>query len=114
MRPQITARLLLAVAFGLAAVPALAEDQPAPITVIIKDHRFVPSEIHVPAGQPALVLVLNQDGSAEEVESGPLKIEKVVPAGAQSRIRLRALEPGRYSFIGEYHPDTAQGVVIAE
>ncbi|MGA7373007.1 MAG: hypothetical protein WBW37_10370 [Methyloceanibacter sp.] len=29
-------------------------------------------------------------------------------------MRLRPLDPGRYPFMGEYHSDTAQGVVIAE
>jgi hypothetical protein len=29
-------------------------------------------------------------------------------------VRLRPLDPGRYPFMGEYHEDTAQGVVIAE
>lgn len=29
-------------------------------------------------------------------------------------VRLRALDPGRYPFMGEYHADTAMGVVVAE
>jgi hypothetical protein len=29
-------------------------------------------------------------------------------------VRLRPLAPGRYPFAGEYHSDTAQGVMIAE
>jgi hypothetical protein len=29
-------------------------------------------------------------------------------------VRLRPLAPGRYAFMGEYHSDTAKGVVIAE
>ena len=37
-------------------------------------------------------------------------LEKVIGGG----LRLRPLDPGRYLFIGEYHEDTAQGVVIAE
>lgn len=104
---------ILAAGFVAAlAAPAFADD--APIQLVIKDHRFQPAEIHVKAGAPALLLVQNQDGTAEEVESKQLNIEKVVPPGATSKIRLRPLEPGRYPFMGEYHADTAQGVVIAE
>jgi len=29
-------------------------------------------------------------------------------------VRLRPLSPGRYPFMGEYHSQTAQGVVVAE
>jgi hypothetical protein len=29
-------------------------------------------------------------------------------------VRLRALTPGKYPFMGEYHSETAQGVVIAQ
>ena len=42
---------LLALAACL-AFPAVAKAEPA-IDVTIKDHRFTPSEIHVPAGKPA-------------------------------------------------------------
>jgi len=113
MTPR-TVTLAAGLAFGLAAGPALAEDQPMSIPVTIKDHRFSPAEIHVPAGKPAILQVVNEDATVEEVESAPLKIEKVIPAGAQSKVRLRPLEPGRYPFMGEYHSETAQGVVVAE
>lgn len=104
--------LLLGLGLGLLAGTAMAED--APIEMSIKDHRFSPSEIHLPAGKPAVILVRNEDATAEEVESAPLGIEKVVPPGAQSRIRLRPLEAGRYPFMGEFHQETAQGAVVAE
>jgi hypothetical protein len=34
--------------------------------------------------------------------------------GGHARVRLRPLGPGRYSFIGEFHADTAHGAVIAQ
>ena len=43
-----------------------------------------------------------------------LAIEKVIPAGGKGKVRLRPLGPGRYTFIGEYHEDTAQGAVVSE
>jgi hypothetical protein len=34
--------------------------------------------------------------------------------GHYATIKLRPLRPGRYPFTGEFHPDTANGVVVAE
>ena len=93
--------------------PSIA-DEPGQITVKLKDHRFEPAEIHVPSGKPIVLLVTNEDPTAEEFDSSALKVEKVVAAGHYATIRLRPLAPGRYPFIGEFHPDTAQGVVVVE
>lgn len=92
---------------------ALAED-PIKIEISIRDHRFEPAEIHVPMGKPALLTIRNDDATAEEFESAALKVEKVVPATAAVTVRLRPLGPGRFPFLGDYHPDTAQGVLIAD
>jgi hypothetical protein len=101
-----------AAAFGLLAVPAFADD--APIALTLKDHKFTPSEIRVKANTPTQILLTNQDSSAEEFDSSALHVEKVVPGNDKGVVRLRPLAPGRYSFMGEYHSETAQGVVIAE
>lgn len=93
-------------------IPA-AEAQTS-IYITIKDHRFTPSEIHVKAGQPADLNIKNEDALAEEFDSTALKVEKVIGGGMEGTVHLRPLDPGRYPFMGEYHPDTAQGVVIAE
>ena len=95
------------------AFPAVARAEPA-IDVTIKDHRFTPAEIHVPAGKPATLNIKNEDATAEEFDSSALKVEKVIGGGKEGAVRLRPLDPGRYPFVGEYHEDTAQGVVIAE
>jgi hypothetical protein len=58
--------------------------------------------------------VTNQDGQPEEFESKQLGVEKVIPAGKKGLIRLRALKPGRYTFVGEYHEATAKGAIVAE
>ena len=56
--------------------PAIADD-PAPINVTIKDHRFAPSEIHVPVGKRMVLVVRNEDATPEEFDSTALQIEKV-------------------------------------
>jgi heme/copper-type cytochrome/quinol oxidase subunit 2 len=93
--------------------PVLAEDVTT-IEISIKDHLFNPAEIHVPAGKPVVLKVTNEDATAEEFESSALKVEKVIPGGKSAIVRLRPLKPGQYSFMGEFNPGTAQGVVIAE
>jgi plastocyanin len=95
-------------------VPVRADDAPAPIDLNVKDHRFDPAEIHVKAGQPAVINMHNQDPTAEEFDSDALGVEKVIAGGRSGLVHLHPLAPGRYPFMGEYHSDTAQGAVIVE
>ena len=82
--------------------------------LIIKNHRFEPAELTVPAGQRIKLVVHNQDSTPEEFESHDLNREKVVPPGTKTSIYIGPLKAGRYSFTGEYNEATAKGVVIAE
>lgn len=97
----------------LAAASSAFAASPAPIAVVIKNHRFVPAEIVVPAHMAVQLQVTNQDPLAEEFDSTALKVEKVIAGGDTGTVRLRPLAPGRYPFIGEYHAGTAKGVVIS-
>jgi Cupredoxin-like domain len=108
-KPNRTKSLMLA--FLMIATPTLAD---APIVVHLKNHRFSPSVIKVKANQPAMIILFNDDDGADEFDSSSLKIERVVPGHNKGNIRLRALAPGKYPFMGEFHAATAQGVVIAE
>ena len=106
--------LFLGFLFSLCQIePAIADDLIL-LEVTIKDHRFTPSEIHVPAGKPSMLTIRNEDSTPEEFDSAALKVEKVVTGGRSASVRLRPLGAGRYPFVGEYHADTAHGVVISE
>ena len=94
------------------AVPAAAAD--TELLLVIKNHRFEPAALKVPAGQRVKLLVHNQDATPEEFESHALNREKVIPAGAKATIFIGPLGPGRYTFFGEYNPATAQGVVVVD
>ena len=83
-------------------------------TLVIKDHRFVPTELKVPAGQRVKLIVHNQDSTPEEFESHSLNREKVVPGGAKATVYIGPLTPGRYTFFGEYNEKTAQGAVVVD
>ena len=98
--------------FTLASTMAMAEDNVA--SIALKNHQFTPAEIHVKARTPTTVTLANNDDQTEEFDSTSLKIEKVVAGHATGTMRWRPLAPGRYPFMGEFHSETAQGVVVAE
>jgi hypothetical protein len=82
--------------------------------LVIRDHRFEPAEIRVPADKRVSLYVANEDATPEEFDSPALKVEKVIAGRSKALIRIGPLAAGRYEFIGEFHSDTAKGVVIAE
>lgn len=105
----------LRMACGLAALCACTFAMAEPeALLVIKNHRFEPTEIKVPAGQRVRLTVHNQDTTPEEFESHKLNREKVVPPGAKVVIFIGPLKPGSYEFWGEYNEATAKGVVVAE
>ncbi len=108
-------RVIAAAAVVGAPMTGLASaDELTTISVIIKDHRFSPAEIDVPAGKPVVLTIRNEDSTAEEFDSTALKVEKVIAGGTYGTVRLRPLGPGNYPFMGEYHSDTAKGLVVSK
>jgi hypothetical protein len=80
----------------------------------IKDHRFTPTEIKIPASKRVEITVVNDDPTPEEFESKEMKVEKVIPGKSKGVVRVGPLKPGRYPFFGEFHEATAKGTLIAE
>ena len=103
-------RLVLAALLALAPLTALA-DIPA-YTLTIKDHRFAPAELVVPAHTKVRLIVVNDDATAEEFESHELNREKVVTGNARITVFVGPLKPGRYPYFGDFHQATAQGALI--
>lgn len=97
---------------ALASVPALAAGPG--YELVIKDHRFEPAELTVPAGKRVRLTVHNRDKTPEEFESHELNREKLIPGGSSASLYIGPLEPGRYPFFGEFNEATAKGVVIAK
>ena len=105
-------RLSLAGIGGLAlCAPGYARDLSFALT--IKDHRFEPSELQVPAGKRFKLAVKNLDPTAEEFESHDLKLEKVIRGRSEATLTVRPLKPGPYRFAGEFHEKTAMGIIVA-
>ena len=105
-------RWIVALCWLFAVSAAGADD--AVFKLTIRNHRFEPAELVVPAGQKIKLEIENQDATAEEFESYELNREKVVPAKATVVIFVGPLKPGRYPFFGEYNKASAQGVLIAK
>ena len=106
-------KFMLMMVAGL-ALPLSVAAAPQEYKIVIKNHRFEPAEVVVPAGQKVKLLVENQDTTPEEFESHAMNREKVIPGGGKASIFIGPLKPGSYEFVGEYHEDTARGKVIAK
>jgi hypothetical protein len=98
--------LILSVAMSVAAVES--------IEITIKDHKFSPEEITVPADTKVKLVIKNTDATPEEFESHTLHREKIIPGGKQAVIFIGPLSPGTYEFFGEFNPKTAKGRVIVK
>jgi cupredoxin-like protein len=104
----------LALAAALIVPGAVMAQEKLEFALVIKNHRFEPTEIVVPAGKKLTLLVHNQDPTPEEFESHSLRREKVIAGGGKASIFIGPLKPGRYEFFGEYNEKTARGAVIAK
>ena len=100
--------------FSLALLPAVATAADPQVNLVIKDHRFIPAEVKVPAGKKIKLLVDNQDATPEEFESHELNREKVIAGKSKATIYIGPLKAGSYPFVGEFNEATAKGVIIAE
>jgi len=108
-RAAAAAVALLALMAG--GTPARAGELP---TLVFHNHRFEPDRIHVPAGVKFRLHVKNTDNTADEFESVDLNREKLVTPGQTITVFLGPLSPGTYKFFGDFHQDTAQGVLVAK
>lgn len=103
--------IALSVATALYAVTAFAAEE---FTLIIKEHRFQPEVLEVPAGKKIKLIVKNEDPTPEEFESHELQREKIIKGNSRGIVIVGPLEPGEYPFFGEFNMDTAQGKLVAK
>lgn len=109
-------KLPAAAVFTLAALAYAAPSARAADTyhLTIKDHRFEPSSVTVPAGKRVKLVIKNLDATPEEFDSTDLHREKVVPGGGEGSLYIGPLSAGTYHFVGEYNEATAKGEIIAK
>ena len=105
-------RLIVLIALMVSCAAAQALEYEAKLT--IRDHKFDPAELNVPAGTKIKLLVENQDVTPEEFESADLNREKVVVGKATITVFLGPLDAGKYHFFGDFHQETAQGDLVVK
>jgi plastocyanin domain-containing protein len=98
----------------LLAAPSLAAAQTPSVSLVIRNHRFEPEQVAIPANQKVELHIKNADPTPEEFESTDLRREKVVPAGEEIVVYVGPLRPGRYEFFGDFNPNTARGHLVAQ
>lgn len=102
----LTVCLLVAASFSVMAADSYK--------LVIKDHKFQPDELTIPASTKVKLVVVNQDSTPEEFESHSMHREKIIPGGATRTIYIGPLDPGSYEFFGEFNPETAKGRIIVK
>ncbi len=104
-------KTLSALALLLLATSTHADTQ---FSLTFKNHRIIPAELRVPAGQKIKLVIDNQDPTPEEFESHALNREKIIPGNSKAVVFIGPLKPGTYDVFGEFNLATAQGRIIAE
>lgn len=106
--------LALLPAVMLAGTGAAFAQDATEVSLVIRNHKFEPAEVRVPAGKEIRITVENADATPEEFESHDLNVEKIITGGGKAVLKVGPLEPGTYEFVGEFHEDMAKGKLIAE
>lgn len=103
---------IVAIAISFLSLNAMAEVKK--FDIIIKDHKFSPDVVEVPAGEKVKLMIDNQDPTPEEFESHDMHREKIINGNSKAVIFIGPLKAGEYKFFGEFNEDSAQGKVIAK
>jgi heme/copper-type cytochrome/quinol oxidase subunit 2 len=104
--------IILSIALSVAI--ASAADTPSELALTLDQHRFSPEELRVKANTPFILVITNKDKEDEEFEISSLRIEQIVSGGKTLQLKMPALKPGTYKFVGEFHEKTAKGRIVAE
>ena len=95
-------------------LPLFAQATDDAYAIQIKDHRFIPEKLEIPAGKKIKLLVENTDATPEEFESHALNREKVIAGNSKATIYIGPLAEGSYAYYGEFNEATAQGTIVAK
>jgi hypothetical protein len=112
---MMTRRPVLAAicAIAIFQVSASHAQQATEIHLTYAKGQFQPSQVSAPADKPISFRIKNLDAKAMEFESTSLRVEKVVAAGSEGIVNVRALKPGRYEFYDDFN-DKARGALTVQ
>ena len=103
----------LILALAALSTPALAADLTT-YQLQIENGRFRPEKVVVPANTRFRLEVKNLGPGASEFESNELRKELVLAPGVTRSLVFNPLKPGSYRFFDDFHPETAQGRIVAK
>ena len=106
-------RLALASICATALQASAFAQQVTEIRLTYSKGQFQPSQVSAPADKPISLRIKNLDAKAIEFESTSLRVEKVVAAGSEGVVNVRALKPGRYEFFDDFN-DKARGALTVQ
>jgi len=104
---------LVMFAVFMVSAPVMAAESLS-FDLVIKDHKFAPATLTIPADTKVTLNVKNEDATPEEFESHDLKREKIIPGKSQATILVGPLKAGTYRFVGEFHEATAKGEIVVK
>ncbi len=107
--------ILVLAAVLVLSIPALVQAaEVTEYTIVIKNHKFEPATVEIPADTKVHLIVDNQDPTPEEFESHDFHREKIIKGNTKATIKVGPLKPGEYKFFGEFNEATAQGKLIVK
>ncbi len=78
----------------------------------IKNHKFIPQELSIPADQEVKLTIKNLDATTAEFESDDFQAEKAVPSEGEVSLYIPPLKPGKYGFYDDFHEDETRGTLL--
>lgn len=91
-----------------AGAAARADDD---YVLTLKDHKFSPQVLTIPAGKKVKIKVKNLDSAPAEFESYDLNREKIVSPGGEITVFIGPVDAGSYEFFDDFHHETTTGTL---
>lgn len=91
---------------------SIAADAPA-FELAVRDGRFAPETIEVPAGTKFRLVIRNHGPGSTEFEMKSPPKERILAPGGQATLVFAPLKPGTYPFFDEFHEATGKGRIVA-
>lgn len=102
-----------ALMLAAAGMPSHADDMPT-FQLLMKEGRLFPETLEVPANTRFRLQIKNEGPGAAEFESLELRKETVLAPGVTRALVFHPMKPGTYKFFDDFHPQTAQGKIVAK
>ena len=106
--------VLIAATFFSSASVAATTAATNDYVIELKDHKFTPANLVIPAGEKVKVVVKNLDATPAEFESHDFNREKIIKGGKEAIIFVGPLDAGTYHYFDEFNQDIAKGTITAK